>query len=213
MIPMATPTAASAADGAGRGRGRGSHVARSTWAGASSSPTSPHRLQESIAESRQGLDVAGRLRVVIQSPPDASDARVHALVELDVNLVGPEVAPDSLARHEGAPAGGQQAKQLGRLGLQPNRFLVAVRFECLGIELELAEAQAARPLVADAAEPAGTRRLALRCAVTGLHELHLHCCARRALPVPELGSESPRDRTGSSRTRNKTIPWSVRDDA
>lgn len=134
-------------------------------------PNFHHGLQESIADPRKRLDVAGSLRAVPERHPNAFDAGIHALVELDVDLVGPEVPPNRRARYDGAATGDQQVQQLGRLRLEPDRLPVAVQFERLGIELEVAEAQPARLAAGGDPALAAPGRCLLRRAVTALHGL------------------------------------------
>ena len=177
-------------------------------------------LQEPVAEPRQGLDVARRVRAVPERPPNAFDAGVHALVELDVNLVGPEVAPNGVARHDAAPVGDQQMKQPGRLGLEPNGLRVAVQFERRGVELELSETQAARGIGGSAAALVGQGlfcwrlgRRAWRCAVTALHGLASRLLGGTVFRCRKPGLRQPPDRAPGLREGRRRLARSILDHA
>ena len=88
---------------------------------------------------------AWRLGAVAQGLADLVDAEVQAAVEVDEGVLAPQLLADLFARDHLAGPAGQEPQDFERLGRQAHDGAVTAQFSTPGVELEDAEAQAARP--------------------------------------------------------------------
>ena len=99
-----------------------------------------NRREKSIAATRQGLDEAGTLGVVVEGGANLRDADVQRAVEIDGGFA-PDFAAEALPLDHLAGAPRQDSQDLERLRREPDKRAVAPQFTGALIELEDPEAQ------------------------------------------------------------------------
>ena len=102
------------------------------------------RRDEPVPPSRKGLDESWRGRRVAKGVPDFVDDHVHADVEVDERVVGPECGAQGFARDQLARMFQQQEEDLPRLILQPDAMPSVPEVARLDVELENAKSDEAR---------------------------------------------------------------------
>lgn len=95
---------------------------------------------EAVAAAGEGFDEAGVSCGVAEGFAEAVDGGVHAVVEVDIGVRGPEGAGDLVAGKELAGAFEQKAEKLEGLGMDADASALAAEFAGGGVGLEDAEA-------------------------------------------------------------------------
>jgi len=103
-----------------------------------------NRREESVATAREGLDIAGLLRVVRERRANLVDREIDAVFEIDEGGIGPQMEANLFARDHPAGALGEKLEQAEGLRLQPDEGAIFAQLAGRRIELKRTKAHPGR---------------------------------------------------------------------
>ena len=95
---------------------------------------------ETIAASRQRLDVTRRVGLITERDPDLLDAEVQPLVEVDEGVAAPDLAAQLFAGHDVAGAAHEEGEDLEGLLLELDEQAALAQLAVAQVDLEDSEA-------------------------------------------------------------------------